>query len=73
MKIRFARRYMERLDRGFLRSIARTSPDQRFASHIQAAIPRLQRRGWLKIVRHSDGDYVLLTDRGWQERIRSAG
>lgn len=73
MAIRFKRGTLELLDKKALLSIAQTLPDGVFADHVQAAIPRLQRRGWLLVIEHSDGHYVDLTDLGrdalgWQRQ-----
>ncbi len=68
MAIRFGRQLRDRLDRKALQSIARTGPDQPLPTDAERAVPRLRDRGWLRIVPHSDGDYVVLTDRGRAQR-----
>ena len=42
--------------------IVGVSPDRRIPLEID--VRALARRGWLRIVEHSDGDYVLITKAG---------
>lgn len=51
-------------DRESLRSIVLVEPDEILPDHLQAAVPKLRKRGWIKTIEHSDGNYIMLTERG---------
>ena len=46
-----------------LREIAQVGPDERLG-HLSDAVPELVSLGWLRVVPHSDGDYIEITELG---------
>ena len=47
-----------------LRRVAAVPPDTPLPDDLQAEVPTLQKLGWLKIIEHSDGDYVVPSEKG---------